>query len=104
MEAQGRDACRLARGDEAAGEGGSVEAAADLVGEDVVVGAEEVRTVAEAVERGQGLVTERDVPDASALRGAFDAVGDGALYHQHSLAPANVAPRSGTISPRRRPV
>ena len=57
------------------------------VGEDVVVGAGEVRAPREAVERAERLVAERDVADAAALGRALDVAGERALDDEDALGP-----------------
>ena len=104
VEAQWRQAGGVAGGDEAAAERGRVEAVAGHVGEDVVVGSHEVGAARESVERREGLVAERDVADSASLGRAFDVAREGALYDEHVLGPADVAPAQGDESPRRRPV
>ena len=95
MEAQRREACSVACGDEAATERRGVGAVAGDGREDVVVGAREVRAAREAVEGAERLVAERDVADAAALGCALDVAGERALDDEDALGPADVAPAQG---------
>jgi hypothetical protein len=95
MEAQGRKPGGVAGTLIAAAQRGRIEAAAEAVAEDVLVGPDVVGSTTESVEGGGRLVGERDLAEAAALGGVgLDVGGQSSGDDQLVIEKADVAPAS----------